>query len=245
MVVLIVLGQQRDVHIYNFIVGETVENRVREVLEEKLSVILKEMGVDKYSDVLDSEVAECDFTDVYMRSIGHASQVEKNLYPVEAEMKQQLTNAQKYKDVIREEKDLTKLVGTESNFDVDSALRTMLTYRGAARQVTRSVWNQTVSALTEEEIATALKTELVQDRTAPLMSIQIDNFPNEEGYFMLWELSISEKESGKRILPIFVNSVNVHCDRWQESVLHGCFSSMDSAEARGFVCASVDAETLF
>lgn len=63
-------------HIYNFIVGETVENRVREVLEEKLSVILKEMGVDKYSDVLDSEVAECDFTDVYMRSIGHASQVE-------------------------------------------------------------------------------------------------------------------------------------------------------------------------
>ena len=46
--------------------------------------------------VLDSEVAECDFTDVYMRSIGHASQVEKNLYPVEAEMKQQLTNAQKY-----------------------------------------------------------------------------------------------------------------------------------------------------
>lgn len=122
------IGQQRDVHIYNFIVGETVENRVREVLEEKLSVILKEMGVDKYSDVLDSEVAECDFTDVYMRSIGHASQVEKNLYPVEAEMKQQLTNAQKYKDVIREEKDLTKLVGTESNFDVDSALRTMLTY---------------------------------------------------------------------------------------------------------------------
>lgn len=78
------IGQQRDVHIYNFIVGETVENRVREVLEEKLSVILKEMGVDKYSDVLDSEVAECDFTDVYMRSIGHASQVEKNLYPVEA-----------------------------------------------------------------------------------------------------------------------------------------------------------------
>ena len=53
------IGQQRDVHIYNFIVGETVENRVREVLEEKLSVILKEMGVDKYSDVLDSEVAGC------------------------------------------------------------------------------------------------------------------------------------------------------------------------------------------
>lgn len=201
------IGQQRDVHIYNFIVGETVENRVREVLEEKLSVILKEMGVDKYSDVLDSEVAECDFTDVYMRSIGHASQVEKNLYPVEAEMKQQLTNAQKYKDVIREEKDLTKLVGTESNFDVDSALRTMLTYYECWQGHDPRLIDRI--SIVDEEITQHLKTELVQDRTAPLMSIQIDNFPNEEGYFMLWELSISEKESGKRILPIFVNSAMV------------------------------------
>lgn len=201
------IGQQRDVHIYNFIVGETVENRVREVLEEKLSVILKEMGVDKYSDVLDSEVAECDFTDVYMRSIGHASQVEKNLYPVEAEMKQQLTNAQKYKDVIREEKDLTKLVGTESIFDVDSALRTMLTYYECWQGHDPRLIDRI--SIADEEITQHLKTELVQDRTAPLMSIQIDNFPNEEGYFMLWELSISEKESGKRILPIFVNSAMV------------------------------------
>lgn len=201
------IGQQRDVHIYNFIVGETVENRVREVLEEKLSVILKEMGVDKYSDVLDSEVAECDFTDVYMRSIGHASQVEKNLYPVEAEMKQQLTNAQKYKDVIREEKDLTKLVGTESNFDVDSALRTMLTYYECWQGHDPRLIDRI--SIADEEITQHLKTDLVQDRTAPLMSIQIDNFPNEEGYFMLWELSISEKESGKRILPIFVNSAMV------------------------------------
>lgn len=201
------IGQQRDVHIYNFIVGETVENRVREVLEEKLSVILKEMGVDKYSDVLDSEVAECDFTDVYMRSIGHTSQVEKNLYPVEEEMKQQLTNAQKYKDVIREEKDLTKLVGTESNFDVDSALRTMLTYYECWQGHDPRLIDRI--SIADEEITQHLKTELVQNRTAPLMSIQIDNFPNEEGYFMLWELSISEKESGKRILPIFVNSAMI------------------------------------
>jgi SNF2 family DNA or RNA helicase len=40
------IGQKRDVHIYNFIIEDTVENRVRQVLEEKLSVILKEMGVD-------------------------------------------------------------------------------------------------------------------------------------------------------------------------------------------------------
>lgn len=109
------IGQKRDVHIYNFIIEDTVENRVRQVLEEKLSVILKEMGVDKYSDVLDSEVAECDFTDVYMRSISRPSKIDEALRPVESEMKQQLANAQKYKDVIREEKDLTQLVGQEAD----------------------------------------------------------------------------------------------------------------------------------
>ena len=111
---------------------------------------------------------------------------------------------QKYKDVIREEKDLTKLVGTESNFDIDSALRTMLTYYECWQGHDPRLIDRI--SIADEEITQHLKTELVQDRTAPLMSIQIDNFPNEEGYFMLWELSISEKESGKRILPIFVNS---------------------------------------
>ena len=38
------IGQQKDMHIYNFIVTDTIENRVREVLEEKLSVVMEEDG---------------------------------------------------------------------------------------------------------------------------------------------------------------------------------------------------------
>ena len=197
------IGQTRDVHIYNFIVSDTVENRVREVLEEKLSVILEEMGVDKYSDVLDSEVAELDFTEVYMRSIGHPYQVEKNLYPVESEMKQQLQNTKKYKDVIREEKDLTALVGQGSDFDVDAALRLMLAYyeswQGHELQLIDRI------GITDEEIVRHLQTDILQDRKSQLMIVGIRNFPNEAGYFMLWELSISNDEDDKRIIPIFVN----------------------------------------
>lgn len=197
------IGQTRDVHIYNFIVSDTVENRVREVLEEKLSVILEEMGVDKYSDVLDSEVAELDFTEVYMRSIGHPYQVEENLYPVESEMKQQLQNSKKYKDVIREEKDLTALVGQGSDFDVDAALRLMLAYyeswQGHDLQMIDRI------SITDEEIIRHLQTDILQDRKSQLMTVGIRNFPNEAGYFMLWELSISNDEDDKRIIPIFVN----------------------------------------
>ena len=197
------IGQTRDVHIYNFIVSDTVENRVREVLEEKLSVILEEMGVDKYSDVLDSEVAELDFTEVYMRSIGRPSKIEENMYPVESEMKQQLQNSKKYKDVIREEKDLTQLVGQGSDFDVDTALRQMLAYYDSWQGRDLKLIDRI--AITDSDIIQHLQTDVLQDRKSPLMSVGIQSFPNEAGYFMLWELSISNDHDDKRIIPIFVN----------------------------------------
>lgn len=197
------IGQQRDVHIYNFIITDTVECRVREVLEEKLSVILKEMGVDKYSDVLDSEVAEVDFTEVYMNSIGKPRSVEKNLYPVESEVKQQVANAQKYKDIIREEKDLRSLVGTESDFDVDGALRQMMAYYESWKGHDLRLIDRI--SINDVEITKHLRTSIIQDHDSQLLSIGIKDFPNEAGYFMLWELSISDEESGKRIIPIFVN----------------------------------------
>ena len=197
------IGQTRDVHIYNFIVGDTVENRVREVLEEKLSVILEEMGVDKYSDVLDSEVAELDFTEVYMRSIGRPSKIEENMYPVESEMKQQLQNSKKYKDVIREEKDLSQLVGQGSDFDVDTALRQMLAYYDSWQGRDLKLIDRI--AINDSDIIQHLQTDVLQDRKSPLMSVGIQNFPNEAGYFMLWELSISNDPDDKRIIPIFVN----------------------------------------
>ena len=125
------IGQTRDVQIFNFIVEDTIENRVRTVLEEKLSVILKEIGVDKYSDVLDSEIAEVDFTVAYMRSLSNPSKINEAVYSVESEIKQQVSNVQKYKSVIREEKDLHELVGMESDFDVENALQKVMHYYNA------------------------------------------------------------------------------------------------------------------
>lgn len=197
------IGQQRDVHIFNFIIKDNVENRVRQVLEEKLSVIFKEMGVDKYSDVLDSEVAECDFTEVYMRSISHPSRIDESLYPVESEVKQQLANAKKYKDVIREEKDLTTLVGSKSDFDVEEALRRVLMYYDCWQGNPPTLFERI--GINDEMVTKHLSMDIAQDKVSPIMSVAIRNFPNEDGYFMLWELSISDDEADRRIIPIFVN----------------------------------------
>jgi hypothetical protein len=198
------IGQTRDVQIFNFIVKDTVENRVREVLEEKLSVILQEIGVDKYSDVLDSEVAEIDFTNVYMSSISRPhGKSEENLYPVESELRQELKNAQKYKSLLHEDKDLTQLVGKESNFDVDSALRKMLVYYDAWQHIdSKLIFDISIN---DESITRHLNADVIQDRFSPILSVSIQNFPNEDGYFMLWNLSVTDAESDQRIIPVFVN----------------------------------------
>ena len=197
------IGQKRDVHIFNLIIESTVENRVRQVLEEKLAVILKEIGVDKYSDVLDSEVAELDFTEVYMRSISHPTKLNEALYPVESEMKQQLANAQKYKEVIREDKDLSALVGQESDFDVEEALQKLLSYYNGWQGGQLTLIDRV--GVNDPKVTKHLREDIIQDRFSPLLSIGIKNFPNEAGYFMLWELSLTEDSSDKRIIPVFIN----------------------------------------
>lgn len=199
------IGQTKDVEIYNFIIKDTVENRVRQVLEEKLSVILNEIGIDKYSDVLDSEVAEINYTDVYMRTIANPDNISKNVYPVVHDLKEQVENAKKYKSLIKEDKDLTQLIGAESKFDVESALRMTLNYFDAWKGNNPRVVDEALS-ITDEVFAEHIRKTIRQDRISNIMSISIDDFPNEAGYFMLWELSISEASNARKIIPIFVNN---------------------------------------
>lgn len=70
------IGQQHDVRAINFVLADTVEFRVREVLEDKLAVILTEFGVDKTGDVLDSADAARAFDELYATSITDPTAIE-------------------------------------------------------------------------------------------------------------------------------------------------------------------------
>ena len=63
------IGQRHPVRALNFVLEDTVEYRVREVLERKLEVILEEFGVDKAGDVLDSAQAGQIFDDLYVDAL--------------------------------------------------------------------------------------------------------------------------------------------------------------------------------
>jgi hypothetical protein len=69
------IGQTHAVRAVNLLFEETVEFRVREVLEEKLAVILHEFGVDKASDVLDSAQGGQIFERLYVDAILHPAEV--------------------------------------------------------------------------------------------------------------------------------------------------------------------------
>jgi hypothetical protein len=197
------IGQQRDVIVNNFILADTVENRVKAVLEEKLSVILKEIDIDKYSDVLDSETAELNFTDAYMKSIRNPKNIELNIRPVEEDLKKQVQNTMRIKDLIKEEKDLTSMIGTGSAFDFEAALRQMVAYyenyKGTPYLPIENF------SINDPVIVGHLNKEIEQDLGGQLLNVSIKDFPNEKGYFMLWRISLTPDSQGQKIIPIFIN----------------------------------------
>jgi hypothetical protein len=82
------IGQTHPVRALNFVLADTVEHRVQEVLEEKLKIILHEFGVDKTGDVLDSVQAEQLFDDLYLEAIRHPENLEAKAESVIREVRE-------------------------------------------------------------------------------------------------------------------------------------------------------------
>lgn len=197
------IGQQRDVVAYNFILTDTIEARVREVLEEKLSTILQELGVDKYADVLDGEQAEVNFTDAYMRSIRDKRYTPYATKAVEDDFIRQVDNNVKIKGLIKDKKDLQALVGLDGDFDLDASLHSMLTYYERSNGNTiADIGNY---GITDPIILRHLNRDIEFAADGQVPRVGIRDFPNEAGCFMLWELSVSNDQQSRRIIPIFIN----------------------------------------
>lgn len=201
------IGQQRDVEIYNFVLADTVETRVKDVLEEKLSVILREIGIDKYADVLDSETAGVNFTDAYLNSIRNPRNIEYNIRPIEEDLRTQVKNTLRIKDLIREDKDLTEFIGADTSFDIEAALRSMMAYYESS--IGNPVLPIETYGINDERIIKHLKKEIRQDEHSRLLNISIRDFPNEKGWFMLWHLSVAPDGTGGKTIPVFINENGV------------------------------------
>jgi len=88
------IGQAHIVRAVNFVFEDSVEHRVREVLEEKLAVIFEEFGIDKTGDVLDSAQAGDIFDDLYVDAILHPDEVNTSVEKVVARLRDQARDTQ-------------------------------------------------------------------------------------------------------------------------------------------------------
>ena len=94
------IGQGHVVRAVNFVFDSSVEHRVREVLEEKLAVILDEFGIDKTGDVLDSAQAGQIFDNLYVEAILHPEAVESSVDTVVTQIHDQAKESQKSSSVL-------------------------------------------------------------------------------------------------------------------------------------------------
>ena len=109
------IGQEHPVLAINLTIEDTVEYRVREVLEEKLEVILEEFGVDKTGDILDSAEAGRIFDDAYAESILRPANVDKAVDQA----------LERLREGGREHRRTASLLGTTESFNADEAKRVM------------------------------------------------------------------------------------------------------------------------
>ncbi|MHB1956966.1 MAG: hypothetical protein ACYCOU_24885 [Sulfobacillus sp.] len=142
-----------------------------------------------------------------MSSIRNPKNIELNIRPIEVDLKKQIQNTMTYQELITEDKDLTAFVGSKSVFDFESALRMMVTYY--LNSMGKPYMPIDHFSINDPMIVEHLKKDLHQDTEGSLLHVSIQDFPNEKGYFMLWQLSVSDDAQGQKIIPIFINDEGV------------------------------------
>ncbi|MBV5329909.1 MAG: DEAD/DEAH box helicase family protein [Chlorobium sp.] len=107
------IGQDKLVRALNFVFENSVEFRVREVLEQKLSVIFEEFGIDKTGDVLDSAQAGELFEEVFTEAFLNPEDIETSV----------ARTVTRLRDEIREVRESSAIYGLSDEPDAQAAER--------------------------------------------------------------------------------------------------------------------------
>lgn len=226
------IGQKRPVKAFNLVFDNTVEYRIREVLEEKLQIILKEFGVDKLSDVLDADEAEIDFNNIYRDAIIAPEKATKDieiyLERLKEALKQRQTN-----QILSEEKELTIQKSQEIlNHPLPQLTQKMtinyleiangrietqdqlfnLTFSDGVK-IKNAKFSQQISTkgtlvtINHPKIKEILRTITPYIPGMNIPTIKVSNIPPKlSGYWSLWQTKIeSNIAQAKTIFPVFVN----------------------------------------
>jgi superfamily II DNA or RNA helicase len=222
------IGQPHVVRAINFVLEDTVEHRVREVLEEKLAVIAEEFGVDKAADVMDSVEAEPLFDELFVHGLQNPEDVESECDAVVAQLRSTIAEGRKSNELLSDghqldTDDARKWRDHPAQFWLERAITTGLPARGGEAVKEADVWrvrwadgskssNVCFDARTAEERpdadwvtledprARALISELPRCVSGqPLPVVRIAGLPDSvRGVWSLWEINLSADDYSRR-----------------------------------------------
>ncbi|MFY1975717.1 helicase-related protein, partial [Achromobacter dolens] len=215
------IGQKHVVRAINFVLEDTVEHRVRQVLEEKLEVIAQEFGVDKAADVMDSVEADPIFDELFVHGLQNPDAIEQECDAVVSQLRSTLAESKKNSDLLTTEHDLDaddarKWRDHPAQFWLERAITSGLAVRGGSATKAGNAWrvkwadgsesaqacfdartadeNPELEWITmEDPRARAVISELPRFVDGqPLPVIRVTGLPDSvRGIWSLWEISLA------------------------------------------------------
>jgi superfamily II DNA or RNA helicase len=222
------IGQPHVVRAFNFVLDDTVEHRVRQVLEDKLAVIAEEFGVDKASDVMDSVESEQLFDQLFARGLQDPGSIEQGCNEVVDHVRDQVAQARQHSDLLSDQHELQaddarKWRDHPAQFWLERAIVNGLPARGGMATRSTGAWSvrwadgsdspqacfdgRTAERHPELEWITledARARAIVRDLPRfvpgmPLPLVQVDGLPpTVSGIWSLWEVRLSSAKGERK-----------------------------------------------
>lgn len=142
------IGQPHVVRAINFVLDDTVEHRVREVLEHKLEVIAQEFGVDKAADVMDSVEVEPIFDELFVHGLQDPESIDKECDAVIDQVREKVAASRKDTDLLTEDHkleadDARKWRDHPAQYWLERAIINGLPSRNGSAEKTGGAWRVT------------------------------------------------------------------------------------------------------
>lgn len=222
------IGQPHIVRAINFVLEDTVEHRVREVLETKLALIAEEFGVDKAADVMDSVETEPLFDELFVQGLQNPDAIENECDAVVSQLRSTIAESRKSSELLSDGHELDadearKWRDHPAQFWLERAITTGLPARGGEAVKEADVWRVLwadgsesakvcFDARTAEERPDVEWVTLEDPRARavisdlprcvlgqPLPTVRIAGLPESvRGVWSLWEISLSADDFSRR-----------------------------------------------
>jgi len=227
------IGQSKPVRAINYVLDDTVEARVQEVLETKLKIILEQFGVDKTADVLDSAEGGALFDELYREAILHPETMAENIETTLQKVRAQAEANRQKTDVFHEQEPLDPAAAREMmNHPLPRWVEQMtvayiraqggtavqqgdlweLTWPDGRRQPRASFVKQNGSPAQHISLAETAARELVTTLPPfvagqPIPCLIMEKLPTTvRGIWSLWQIGThSGSSQQQRLMPLFQN----------------------------------------